>query len=167
MSERIGIVISSDKDGWASVITERSGGCGGCHSNHSGCRSCLAGSKIESRAANTIGARSGDLVKLTLPSSAVLKGTALLYVLPVAAMFVGAFAGIWISGLLGFQRASGALPGSLVGLGLAVWAVIRLGRSPRLIRQMTPVITAIVKRTSIPAPLDVAPNYSQPGVGNG
>lgn len=165
MSERIGIVISSDKDGWAHVITDRRGGCGGCHSNHSGCRSCLAGSKIESRAENAVGARSGDLVKLTLPSSAVFKGAALLYVWPIAAMFAGAFAGIWISGLLGFQHASGALPGSLAGLGLAVWAVIRLGRSPRLIRQMTPVITAIIKRTGLPAPLDTVPKYSQPCCG--
>ena len=165
MSERIGIVVSSDKDGWARVITERGGGCGGCHSGHSGCRTCLAGSKIESRAANAIGAHSGDLVKLTLPSSAVFKGTALLYVLPVAAMFVGAFVGIWIGGLLGFQNAAGALPGSLVGLGLAVWAVIRLGRSARLIRQMTPVITAIVERAGIPVPLNGAPRHSQPCCG--
>lgn len=165
MSERIGIVISSDRDGSALVITDRKGGCGGCQSGHSGCRSCLAGSKIESRATNAIGARSGDLVKLTLPSSAVFKGTALLYVLPIAAMFIGAFAGIWISGLLGFQRASGALPGSLIGLGFAVWVVIRLGHSPRLVRQMTPVITAIVQRGGIPAPLNGAPKYSQPCCG--
>jgi sigma-E factor negative regulatory protein RseC len=166
MSERIGIVVSSNKDGWAHVITDRSGGCGGCHSGHSGCRTCLASSKIESRAANDIGARSGDLVKLTLPSSAVFKGTALLYVLPIVAMFAGAFAGIWISGLLGFHRASGALPGSLVGLGLGVWAVILLGRSPSLVRQMTPVITAIVQRSGIPsAPLNANPRHSQPCCG--
>jgi len=165
MSERIGIVVSNDRDGSALVITDRSGGCGGCHSGHSGCRTCLAGSKIESRAANAVGARTGDLVKLTLPASAVFKGTALLYVLPIAAMFVGAFAGIWIGGLLGFQGSSGALPGSLVGLGLAIWAVIRLGRSPRLIRQMTPVITAIVQRAGIPTPLNAAPGHSQPCCG--
>ena len=165
MSERIGIVVGNDKDGWAHVITDRSGGCGGCHSGHSGCRTCLAGSKIESRAANPVGARSGDLVKLTLPASTVFKGTALLYILPIVALFIGAFAGIWTAGLLGFQHNSGALPGSLAGLGLAIWAVIRLGRRPEMIRQMTPVITAVVQRAGIPAPLNAAPRHSQPCCG--
>jgi sigma-E factor negative regulatory protein RseC len=165
MSERIGIVVSSDKDGWARVITDRSSGCGGCHTSHGGCRTCLAGSKLESRAKNAIGARSGDLVKLTLPASAVLKGTALLYILPAVAMIAGAFAGIWISGLLGFQHTSGALPGSLIGLGLAVWAVIRLGRSPKMVQRMTPVVTSIVQCADKPVTLNAAPQHPEPCCG--
>jgi len=150
MAERIGIVTSEGSQGWARVVTDRKGGCGGCHSSPSGCRSCLTSSKMESRATNDVGARNGDVVKLTLPSSAVFKGAALLYLLPIIALLAGAFAGLWVGGLWGWPDGSGAVVGSLIGLGLSVWAVIRLGRSPLLMRQMTPSITGIVQRAVIP-----------------
>ena len=61
--------------------------------------------------------------------------------------------------------AAGTPPGSLVGLGLAVWAVIRLGHSPRVVRQMTPEITAIVQRAGLPTSLNTIPGHSQPCCG--
>lgn len=151
MAEKIGVVIDSDLDGWARVLTDRSGGCGGCHAGTSGCRSCLTGAKLESRAANAVGARSGDIVKLALPATTVFKGAALLYLLPVVSLIGGAFLGHWLGNLFAWPGSAGAVGGSLAGLAAALWVVVRMGRSNHLVRQMTPVITTVLQRSGTTA----------------
>lgn len=150
MADKIGIVVNNDPDGWARVVTDRSGGCGGCHSNHgagaSGCRTCLTSSKLESLASNRLGANTGDLVRLSIPSSSVLQGVALLYLLPIAGLLLGAIGGSYAAHALGWSETAGAVPGALIVLAAAVWAVVRIGRRPKVIRRMTPDITAILER---------------------
>ena len=152
MPERIGIITGIDPEGWARVISDRNGACGGCHSGHGGCRSCLAGSKFESRATNTVGAQQGDLVKVRLNSSSFFKGAALLYLLPIAALMIGAFAGAWGAGPIGWQQTTGALLGAVAGIGIAVLVLIRLDRSQSARRSLTPSIVEILSgRSSSPA----------------
>ena len=106
MAERIGIVLKSEMNGWARVVTDRQGSCGGCHSGVAGCRTCLAGSKIESRVTNPINARSGDVVKISLPSASIFKGAVLFYILPIAGLILGALGGLSFGGLLGHRGSS-------------------------------------------------------------
>ena len=130
MAEQIGIVTEIDPGGWARVLTDRKGACGGCHSDHGGgCRSCLAGAKFESRVTNPLGAKPGDVVKVSLRSRDFFKGAAMLYLFPVVALMVGALAGSWILERVGLQPTAGGILGALVGVCIAAFFLVRLDRS--------------------------------------
>ena len=144
MAEHIGIVIKTEPNNFAQVLTDRKGACGGCQSTPHGCRSCLASVKMESRVANPLGAEPGDLVKVFLSSSNLYTGAAILYLLPILGLLLGAFIGIWASTALGLSKSFGSIGGAAAGLGLGYVAVIGLDRSPRIRRRIMPTITAIL-----------------------
>jgi sigma-E factor negative regulatory protein RseC len=150
MAEQIGIITAIDPGGWAKVLSDRKGACGGCHPGHGGCRSCLAGSKFESRVTNTIGAQPGDLVKVRLNSSNFFRGAALLYLLPIVALVIGAFLGAWGGGQIGWQQTTGAVLGAFTGIGIAILILIRLDRSRSARRSLTPTIVEILPDWSSP-----------------
>ena len=145
MAEQIGMVTRVDPGGWVSVLTDRKGACGGCHSGHGGgCHSCLAGAKFESRATNPVGARQGDIVKVSMPSGDFFKGAAMLYLLPVAALLVGALVGTWISGRFGWSATVGAISGAVAGIGLAVVFLILFDRSATVRSRLTPKVVEVL-----------------------
>lgn len=145
MAEQIGIVTGVDADGWACVLTDRKGGCGGCHSDHGGgCQSCSAGSKFESRVSNPVGAQPGDVVKISIRSQDLFKGAAILYLIPAVALLIGAMAGGWLAGRIGWQATSGNVLGAVVGISAAVLFLIGMDRSRRVKRRFTPAIVEIL-----------------------
>lgn len=144
MAEQIGIVLHNEKNGSARVVTDRKGACGGCKPSSGACSSCLANAKLESVVSNPVNAKAGDMVKITLSSTVLFKGAAILYLLPIAFLILGAVGGLWIGNLWGWNDSIGAVVGSLVGLVVGFWGVVHLGRSRKLSKQMTPVITSIV-----------------------
>lgn len=145
MAEQIGIIIEAEPGGMARVVTNRGNACGGCHSNHGGgCRSCLANAKMEIRVANPIGARSGDTVKFSLGSADFFKGAAVLYVAPILALLLGASIGAWGGAFLGWQTTTGAVLGAAVGLGVAVYGLIRFDRSKWAKRRLAPRMVAVL-----------------------
>jgi sigma-E factor negative regulatory protein RseC len=144
MAEQMGVVLQNERDGQVRVLTERKGACGGCHSTPGGCAGCLSHAKMESLVRNPVGAQVGDLVRISLPAASLFKGAALLYLLPVATLILGAVGGSWIA------KASdganlGSIGGGLVGLVAGFLLVAALGRTRRLRNLMTPTITTVVK----------------------
>ncbi len=94
MATEEGIVIraggQASQTAW--VKTVQSGACQSCSERHS----CLGESKSEEReveAINLVGARVGDLIQISIDSSALLKATFLLYIFPIICMFAGALIG--------------------------------------------------------------------------
>ena len=86
-------------DGTAQVVLIRESACSGdCHK----CSGCGAAKQtLLVSAQNPIGAGPGDLVKLRSDTAPVIKGAAVLYVLPLALFFVGyAIGGLWKLGAL-------------------------------------------------------------------
>jgi sigma-E factor negative regulatory protein RseC len=146
MAKHIGIVIKTESSNFAQVVTDRKGACGGCQSNPDGCRSCLASAKMESRVVNPVGAEPGDLVKVHLSSDKFFTGAAILYLLPVLVLLIGAFTGVWVAKIYGFTEISGSISGAIAGLGIGYAAVIVLDRSPVIRRRITPTITTILTR---------------------
>jgi sigma-E factor negative regulatory protein RseC len=144
MAEHIGIVIKTEPGNYAQVVADRKGACGGCQSTPDGCRSCLASAKIESRVANPVNAETGDLVKIHLSSTNLLTGAAILYLLPIIGMLIGAFAGVLVSTAFGMTEIIGSIGGAITGLIVGYAAVITLDRSPSIRRRMMPTITTIV-----------------------
>ena len=144
MAEHIGIVIKTESDDYAQVLTDRKDACGGCQSTSAGCRSCLASAKIESRVTNPVSAKAGDLVKVHLSSANLFTGAAILYLLPILGLLIGAFTGIWVSTAFGLYELSGSIGGAVTGLGIGYAAVFVLDRSPGIRRRIMPTITTIV-----------------------
>ena len=145
MAEQVGIVIGTESGGWARVLSDRHGACGGCHTSHGGgCQSCLAGSKFESRVTNPLGAQPGDVVKISIRSQDLFKGAAVLYLLPIAVLIIGALAGAWGGERIGWQETTGAIIGSAFGIAVAAYLLIRLGRSQWAQQRLTPTVIEVL-----------------------
>ena len=144
MADHIGIVLKNESTHYALVVTDRKGACGGCQSTPHGCRSCLTSAKMKSRVANPVRAQPGDLVKVHLSSGSLYTGAAILYLLPVFGVLLGAFLGLGASALYGFGEAIGSIGGAAAGLCLGFAAVVALDRMPFIRRRIMPTITAIV-----------------------
>jgi len=144
MADHIGFVIKNDSGKYAQVITNRKSACGGCQSSPHSCGSCLTNSKMESRVANPLGAEPGDLVEVRLSSGNLFAGAAILYLLPILVLMLGAFLGTWASTLFGVTEISGSIGGAVTGLVIGYTAVIGFDRSQRIRRRIMPTITAIL-----------------------
>jgi sigma-E factor negative regulatory protein RseC len=144
MSEQMAIVIETGPDGVARILSDRKGGCGGCHPGSGGCQSCLTGAKMETRAANPLGAKAGDVVKVSIASREVFKGAAILYIMPVVALLAGAVGGDWFGARMGWPASAGAVAGALIGLIVALAVVVLLDRSSYAKRRLMPTITDVV-----------------------
>jgi len=145
MAEHIGIVVKKESNKYAQVVTDRKSACGGCQSTPHGCRSCLTSVKMESRVANPLGAEPGDLVKIHLSSASLFTGAAILYLLPILGLLLGAFMGTWASAVYGLTELFGSIGGAAAGLCIGYAGVIVLDRSPRIRRRIMPTITAVLK----------------------
>ncbi len=144
MAEHIGIVIKTESATHAQVVTDRKSACGGCQSISGGCRGCLISAKMVSRVANPVGAEAGDLVKVHLSSVNLLTGAAILYLLPILGLLIGAFTGAWVSSVFGQAEIFGSIGGAITGLLVGYATVITLDRSSSLRRRIMPTITNIM-----------------------
>jgi len=144
MSTSIGIVLDNNGDGFARIKTNRSGACGGCDSSSGHCHSCLANSQMISRVANPINAKPGETVRVELASREVFKGAAVLYLLPVLTLMVGAFAGPGIGKHIGLGDSAGSVIFSLIGLLIGLLLVKVFDRSNWARRKLSPTITSVI-----------------------
>ena len=144
MAEQIGFVVKTELNDYAQVVLDRKGACGGCQPSSGGCRSCLASAKIHSRVANPVSAKVGDHVKIHLSSANLFSGAAILYLIPVLGLLIGAFTGAWASSAFGFSDSFGSIVGAMSGLAVGFAVVIILGRRPGIRQRMVPTITQIV-----------------------
>lgn len=148
MADRIGLVIGNEIDGRARIIVDRKGACSGCHTTGAGCRSCLSSAKMESLVLNPVGAQSGDVVQVSLKSMNLLAGAALLYVLPVLTLLVGALIGSAESAVAGWNGATAAVLGGGIGLAIGFGLVMGLDRCTWVRRRLAPRITAVLATES-------------------
>ncbi len=92
---------------------------------------------------NTLDAKPGDMVVLTLPESSVIKASAVLYLLPASGLITGAIVGWLLGPELGVSTdpasIAGCLAGLLAGLGLAHLVGKRMGRDKRYIPRLTAI----------------------------
>ena len=157
MAEHIGIVIKTETDGSARIVADRKGACGGCDHRGGGCRSCLSGAnRIESAAANPIGAKVGDLVKVELSSGNLFAGAALIYLIPVLGLLAGAFTGDFLAGWADASRLAGAILGAVSGLVLGYGTLIVMDRDQRLRRRWLPTVTQVIQ-SGVGLPMTVLP----------
>ncbi len=141
MSAERGIV-QNVEPGWAWVKTRRSSACASCDSRHH----CLTqgGDQMLVKAQNTVQAKKGDEVELYLSSKTKLKGTAIVYLIPVFGIFVGAFTANPLSNALGLNPSVGMAVFTLTGLVLAVFLMRYLANRMDSKQALTPLVKRVV-----------------------
>ena len=140
-----GLVAEIDKNGDAFVIMDRKNACGGGGSAKTdACKTCLSGSKIQARVLNTEHARKGDIVSVSLNTSKVLKGAAALYLIPVAGIFLGVFAGVFFQGAFAVSETIVSIVAGCIGLVVGVFIVKLISNHMAADEGMTPVISKII-----------------------
>jgi sigma-E factor negative regulatory protein RseC len=150
MATEQGIVISVGSAGpkTARVKTVQSSACKSCSARHN-CSPGSGGKDHEVDAINTVGAKTGDLIQISMDTGALLKATFLLYVFPIICMLVGGIIGNYMG-----QRLS--LNPSWMSAGIAIGAFVlsmgfvrmRAGKMALNI-QYRPKITRIISRGGI------------------
>jgi len=138
------MVTSIREDGWARVVTDRSDACGDCGASHC-CASFGSSSEMVIKALNRAGAGVGDLVSLKLSSGTVLKGAAILYLIPVAGLMSGAVTGVGLSQRLPISETGAAALLGFAGLILGFIITGLISRRMSAGSRLTPVITRIIK----------------------
>ena len=141
MSAERGIV-ERVEPGWAWIKTKRSSACSSCGSRHH----CLTqgSDQMIVKAKNTAEAKKGDEVELYLSSKTKLKGTAIVYLIPVLGIFVGAFSASPLSTAIGLNPSVGMALFTISGLVASVWLMRYLANRMGSTDALTPVVKRVV-----------------------
>jgi len=144
MAQEQGFVAGIREDGWAEVVAERKDACDDCGAKHC-CVSFGSSSEIVIKALNRAGAKAGDLVSITLSSGTVLKGAAVLYLIPLAGLMSGVLLGASLYQRLAVSETGAAIVFGFAGLFLGFIMTALISRWMSAHNRLTPVITGIIK----------------------
>lgn len=144
MMEEVARVVANDSQGWLTVEVELKSTCKSCSSSESCGTSAVAQAfssktqqfSIQSERACAV----GELLKLGLPESVILKAAALIYLMPLLGLFVGAALGQYLGQLFEFNPNLGAMGFAAIGALLA-WSFGKQ-QAKRLEVDAQPVILA-------------------------
>ena len=141
MSAERGTVEKVEAD-WAWVKTKRSSACSSCASRHH----CLTqgGDQMLVKAQNTAQAKKGDEVELYLSTKTKLKGTAIVYLIPVFGIFVGAFSATPLSAAIGINPSLGMAVFTLAGLILSVFLMRYMANRMDSKQTLTPLVKRVI-----------------------
>ena len=145
MSAERGIV-ENVEPGWAWVKTKRSSACASCNNRHH-CSVVEGGDQMLVKAQNTVDAKKGDEVELYLSTKTKLKGTAIVYLLPVLGIFVGAFSANPLSQALGLNPSLGMAFFTLAGLVASVLLMRHLANRMTAKQALTPLVKRVIGST--------------------
>lgn len=144
MAQEQGFVTSIREDGWAEVVAERKDACDDCGAKHC-CVSFGSSSEMVVRALNRAGAKVGDLVSITLSSGTVLKGAAVLYLIPLAGLMSGVLIGAGLYQRLAVSETGAAIVFGFAGLFLGFILTAFISRWMSAHNRLSPVIIRIIK----------------------
>lgn len=121
------------------------------HSACAACGKCATTDSSESKEIlvevdNTIGAKVGDHVEVSMDNMNVLKAAAMAYIIPLIALLVGTIGTYYILGAIGVTSGVEAISG-LVGICLTILCYLYLKKNDKKFRdsrEFIPVITRIL-----------------------
>ena len=127
---------------WAWVKTKRSSACSSCASRSH----CLTqgSDQMVVKAQNTAQAKKGDEVELYLSTKTKLKSTAIVYLIPVFGLFVGAFSANPLSAAIGMNPSLGMPVFTLTGLVLSIFLMRYLANRMDSTKALTPLVKRVV-----------------------
>lgn len=135
-------VVEKVEAGWAWVKTKRSSACSSCASRSH----CLTqgSDQMVVKAQNSAHAKKGDEVELYLSTKTKLKSTAIVYLIPVFGIFVGAFSANPLSAVIGLNPSLGMALFTLTGLVLSVFLMRYLANRMDSKQSLTPLVKRVV-----------------------
>jgi sigma-E factor negative regulatory protein RseC len=135
-------IVEKVEPGWAWVKTKRSSACASCDSRHH----CLTqgSDQMVVKAQNSAHAKKGDEVELYLSTKTKLKSTAIVYLIPVLGIFVGAFSADPLSKALGLNPSLGMALFTLTGLVSAVFLMRYLASRMTAKQALTPLVKRVI-----------------------
>ena len=132
------------------IRTERGQMCESCDSKENCQGGCglLSSSltEIEIEVLNSVGAKNGDTVLLSMDSSSVITLSLMAYIVPVFALILGAFLGEKISPFLGIDKTVCSIIFGIVALGLSVMGLRTASAKLTHNNKYKPTIARILKR---------------------
>ena len=145
MPQKTGLVVKTNADGWAEVITDKLDACAECTSSRS-CHSDCKSPRVRTRVYNSAGAHEGDTVVIYISPSSVLKSAAILYLVPVAFMLFGALTGSSVATQLGMEESGSALLFGLTGLAIGFLIVRTFSTRLKTDSGLVPKIAQVIDR---------------------
>ena len=130
----------------ARVKTTRTKACEGCSAKGSCHTLGGGGTDMVVEAINEAGAKTGDTILLSLPTSSFLKATFLIYLFPTLGLLAGAAAGHATASFLGFDPSPLSAILGFGSFGLVFWFVKTKGNRMAKTDDYKPRIVRIVKR---------------------
>lgn len=141
----------------ALVKTVQPSACEACSARHQ-CNPNVKGRDREVEAINSVDAKVGDVIQLSMDTSALLKAAFLLYVFPIICLLMGAFAGHVIGAKLNADTSTVAILFSIASFVAAMLVVRFSAGHMALKRKYQPEITRIIARVKSDAPTLVPPH---------
>lgn len=143
------VVAALQPDGRVRVTVQRGEACHACAAR--GTCQTLGGqtTSFDILVDNDIGAAPGDRVVLALAESAVLKASAVLYLLPATGLLGGAFGGYGIAASQGWVTDPSSIAGCLAGLAAGLLASRLVARRLERRKAFSPRMTRIVGRVAL------------------
>jgi len=155
-----GIVIKAGlprRENMALVKTVRSSACEAC-SARGQCNPSVKGKDQEVEAVNLVNAKAGDIIQISMDTTALLKATFLLYVFPIICMLIGAFFGNSAGNAL---MTSPSVLSALAGIACFTAAMVLVRKQAgymALKLKYKPKITRIIGRGATEPPNGCNPN---------
>ena len=141
-----GLVTGSAPDGRALVTVARGEACHSCEAR--GACQALGGptSDLVVAVENPVGAALGDRVVLTMDEAAVVKASAVLYLIPALCLVGGATIGWAVASARAWDADPLAIAGCIAGLAIGLVLARIIGRRLSGTRTFVPRITSIAER---------------------
>ena len=135
-------IVEKVEPGWAWVRTKRTSACSSCGSRHH----CLTqgGDQMVVKAQNSAHAKLGDEVELYLSTKTKLKSTAIVYLLPVLGIFVGAFSADPLSKALGLNPSIGMVFFTVTGLVSSIFLMRYLANRMAAKQDLVPLVKKVI-----------------------
>jgi len=144
MPKEEGFVQSTTEDGWPRVATERKDARAGCGASHS-CASFVSSSEMVIKGLNRAGAKVGDLVSISFSSGTVVRGAAVLYLIPLVGLMSGALIGAGLDQRLPISETGAVAALGFAGLFLGFLITALISRWMSAHNRLTPAISRIVR----------------------
>jgi sigma-E factor negative regulatory protein RseC len=144
-------VIEKIDDQMATVRVRKSSACAHCSSKGS-CSISNRDMLVEVQ--NILNAGEGDTVEISVPEGTFLKLSFLVYLIPIFALMLGAFIGIFLSTMLNIDQSLSAIITGAVFFGISFLGLKVFERLKSSDRNYFPQMSRILKNGASPKPCD-------------
>jgi len=124
-------IVEEIKNGKAIVKVERGEACKHCSQKGTCGISFGSNREILIEVDNTLNAKVGDKVELSVPSGSLVKIAFLVYILPIFSLLFGAYEGAQVAVKIGFSSSAGSILGALLLLIFSFYVLKKIDNSFR------------------------------------